>query len=88
MQKSYSIYETKSKFSEILRIVKSGKRIVVSERGKPIAEIVPFVADEGFSDRLDYLVNHGNLIKARSDQGFGLYQSLDGALERFLAERD
>ena len=49
MQKSYSIYETKSKFSEILRAVKSGKRIVVSERGKPIAEIVPFVADEGFS---------------------------------------
>jgi prevent-host-death family protein len=87
MQKSYSIYETKAKFSEILRIVKSGKKVIVSERGVPIAEIVPFESDL-FNDRMSYLIKHGNIVKAKAKSGFYLYRPLEGVLDRFLAERD
>ena len=48
MQRSYSIYETKAKLSEILRVVKSGKKVIVCERGTPIAEIIPFAGGELF----------------------------------------
>ena len=38
---TYSTYEAKARFSEVLRQVRAGKTITVSYRGEPVAEIRP-----------------------------------------------
>ena len=48
------IRELKSKLSEYLRRVKSGQTITVTERGKPIGQIVPVRTSVG--ERLSILV--------------------------------
>ena len=40
-ERSIGIRELKSKLSECVREVKSGRTIVVTERGKPVARIIP-----------------------------------------------
>src|SRR5712691_6966409 len=39
MAETYSTYEAKAKFSEILRKVRAGQRVVIAYRGEEIAEI-------------------------------------------------
>ena len=39
MALSYSIYEAKARFSEVIRQVREGKTVPVSYRGEPVAEI-------------------------------------------------
>ena len=39
MALSYSIYEAKARFSEVIRQVREGKTVTVSYRGEPVAEI-------------------------------------------------
>ncbi|HEX5052419.1 MAG TPA: type II toxin-antitoxin system prevent-host-death family antitoxin, partial [Planctomycetota bacterium] len=41
MRLSYSIYEAKAKLSEILRVVRKGRRITITDRGREVARIVP-----------------------------------------------
>ena len=38
---TYSIYEAKAHFSEIIRQVREGETVTVTRRGKPVAEIRP-----------------------------------------------
>jgi prevent-host-death family protein len=38
----YSVYEAKARLSEVLRLVKARREVVITERGKPIARILPF----------------------------------------------
>ena len=45
LRRAFSIYEAKAKFSALLREVKEGKELIITERGKPIARIVPFLSD-------------------------------------------
>ena len=51
------IRELKSKLSEYMRWVKSGQTIVVTERGKPIGQIVPVKAS--LEERLNGMVAAG-----------------------------
>ena len=51
------IRELKSKLSEYMRWVKSGQTIVVTERGKPIGQIVPVKAS--LKERLNGMVAAG-----------------------------
>lgn len=37
-----NVHEAKTKFSYFLNLVKKGKRVVVSKRNVPIAQIIPF----------------------------------------------
>jgi len=41
MRDTYSLYEAKARFSAIIRLVREGRRILVTVRGEPVAEIRP-----------------------------------------------
>lgn len=97
---TYSIYETKARLSEVLRIVKTRREVVITERGKPIAKIVPFDEEEAESleQRLERLAASGQLVPAPAAPGHDPPSAPKGqgrrsknagnALQRFLADRD
>jgi prevent-host-death family protein len=46
MDKTVSAADANRKFSELLRVVKKGRSVVVTSHGKPVAKIMPIVEDE------------------------------------------
>jgi len=90
MKLTYSIYEAKSKLSEILRVVRKGRRITITDRGREVARIVPISEDEGLEQRHADLVAAGILSPPTTATlpGPEAGESRPGAFERFLRERD
>lgn len=89
MARSFSIYETKSRLSEILRMVKSGTEVTVLERGVPIAKLISIPKTEGIKDRLSQLQGNGSLISKKDlNKDWPLGSKKEGALKRFLGERE
>ncbi len=88
MQRTYSIYEAKAKFSEIIRAVKMRRKVVVTERGTPVAEVVPYQeeAEESMSGRLERLTRMGAIVPAAGRFSAKTMKVLPGASERFLKE--
>ncbi len=87
----YSIYETKARLSEVLRLVKTRREVVITERGRPIAKIVPIDAEEDSLDRrVERLAATGQLAPATVSPSEALppARKVAGALQRFLADRD
>lgn len=88
MAKEYSVYETKARLSELLRTVKSGKELIVTERGQPIARLVPFKNKKiTFKERISALKNAGHISERKPNYITPLVKH-PGALKRFLSERD
>ena len=88
--KSISVYEAKARLSEVLRIVKSRRVVVITERGVPIAKIVPLEqADESLGERLDRFAAEGLLHAAKESPRAPVPATpkSEGALRRFLADR-
>ena len=86
---TYSTYEAKARFSEVLRQVRQGKTVTISYRGKPAAEIRPIQPKkQTLEERLDDLERRGILVPA-SDPNAVIrpIAHRPGALKRFLAER-
>jgi prevent-host-death family protein len=54
---SVGIREFKNRLSEYMQRVKGGERIIITERGKPVGQILPVQAEQ--SDRLANLVEAG-----------------------------
>ena len=46
MEKAISAADANRRFSELLRIVKKGRNVIVTSHGKPVARITPVVEDE------------------------------------------
>lgn len=46
MQKVIGAYEAKTKLPEILRLVEKGESFVITNRGRPVAEIIPTRSDK------------------------------------------
>lgn len=91
MPRVYSTYEAKTHFSEILRRVRSGEKVLVSYHGRPVAEIGPIrEEDEPLEQRLDRLTEEGVLRPGKpvAEDAFRPIAHRPGALERFLASRD
>jgi prevent-host-death family protein len=88
--KTYSTYEAKAKFSEILRQVRQGRTIRVSYRGAPVAEIRPIGgADASLARRLERLEERGVLIRPSERAGdLEVVRRRPGALARFLEDRE
>lgn len=90
--RSYSTYDAKAKFSEIIRRVRErGETVVVSYHGRPVAEIrpVPESSGEPLAERLARLEAAGVLSRPKQPHGkLGRVARKPGALHRFLAERD
>ncbi len=90
MTLSYSIYEAKARFSEVIRQVREGKTVTVSYRGEPVAEIrsIERGREPTLDERLDDLERGGCLTRPTAPrQTFRPVGRRPGALSRFLAER-
>jgi prevent-host-death family protein len=46
MNEAVSAADANRRFSELLRTVKTGRSVVVTSHGKPVAKISPVIADE------------------------------------------
>lgn len=90
MAETYSTYEAKAKFSEVMRKVRSGARVVIAYRGEAVAEIAPIGrGKETLQDRLQRLQQQGIVSAGRRLTG-GLkpLARKRGALARFLESRE
>ena len=88
---TYSVYEAKARFSEVIRLVRNGKTVTVSYRGEPVAEIRSVSPRESPSldERLQDLERRGALVRSTiARRTFGPVARRPGAFSRFLAERD
>ena len=56
---TYSTYDAKARFSEILRKVRAGERVSITYRGKEVAEIRPVIEEETVEERLRKLEERG-----------------------------
>lgn len=87
---SYSIYEAKAKFSELIRTVKQGKRITITDRGREVAQVVPLQEDSATLRRIADLRAAG-ILGPKATGSIGEVQAIaerPGALDRFLQERE
>lgn len=50
--RQYGIYEAKTKFAELIKQVQQGEHITITNRGKPVADIVPNI-DHNAQEILD-----------------------------------
>lgn len=85
----YSTYEAKAKFSEIIRKVGSGQRIIITYRGTRIAEICPYNDEnQTLKDNLERLEADGVLEPPSPPKGdLRPIVKRPGALKRFLESR-
>jgi prevent-host-death family protein len=65
MSRPYPVHEAKAKLSEILRRVKQGRSVTISERGREIARVVPIERAKDVRGRLAELAHEGALVRAR-----------------------
>lgn len=91
MAQSYSTYDAKARFSEILRKVRAGQRIIISHRGRDVAQITR-IGGGGPSDilaRFADLEDQGIISPRRVREGrLKPITRRRGALRRFLETRD
>jgi prevent-host-death family protein len=85
---NYSIYEAKARLSEIIRMVKARRRVIISERGVPVAEIIPYATDqpERLADRIERLVKSGSIVPNKEPFRPNLLADHPGAVDRFLQQ--
>ncbi len=92
MSTVYSTYEAKAKFSEILRKVRAGQRVVISYRGEQVAEVRPITKRKrsGLMARLKELEEQGVVEPPKKVKRGSLKPLVHkpGALARFLDSRD
>lgn len=87
---TYSVYEAKARFSEVIRLVRQGRTVTVTYRGKPVARIQPLEGEATeFEERLRRFEDLG-VLRPPLDATVGLetIARRAGALGRFLAERE
>lgn len=90
---TYSTYEAKARFSEVLKKARDGHRVVITYRGKEVAELRALPAEEGswIEQRIRYLEERGELVRAKKPNNFAHVRPLGrrpGALARFLESRE
>lgn len=89
MARTYSTSELKTRFGEVMRRVRAGERVVVTSRGKEVAEIRAIEQRGSVEDRVRRLAERGIVVPAGGKRGpWKPVARRPGALQRFLAERD
>ena len=90
MNNTYSTYEAKSHFSELIRKARAGQRIIITHRGQEVAELGPFRSDNNdLGARLQRLEDEGVINPASEQQpDFSPIMPRPGALQRFFAQRE
>jgi prevent-host-death family protein len=84
----YPVHEAKAKLSEILRRVKQGHSVTISERGRIIARVVPIERPRDLSARLRQMEADGVLVRrAKRPGAIRPLVCRRGGLRRFLESR-
>jgi prevent-host-death family protein len=93
MKRTASVVELKARLSEHLRHVKAGHEVVVTERGVPVARLLPLDDGERRSTRRSRLTRSGLLKPGRGKLPAALKQAPNGpemgpeVVDALLAER-
>ena len=90
MTRSYSIYEAKAKLSELIRLVKQKQSIYITDRGVPVAQVIPIEnKTSSLEERLQTLQQLGLASKVTvRTKTIKSLASRPGTLKRFLDERE
>ena len=90
MSETYSTYEAKTRFSDVLRKVRAGHRVIITLHGKEVAEVRPIASKrEGVAARVRRLEERGVLSKpAGRRRPWKAIANRPGALKRFLSDRE
>jgi antitoxin (DNA-binding transcriptional repressor) of toxin-antitoxin stability system len=89
MRDSYSLYEAKSKFSALVRMVREGHRVVITVHGQPAIEMRAVEPEPGnLASKLARLEERGVLVARVDRTALRPVGRRKGALSRFLADRD
>ncbi|MCB1034123.1 MAG: type II toxin-antitoxin system prevent-host-death family antitoxin [Acidobacteria bacterium] len=90
MASTYSTYEAKAHFSEILRKVRGGQRVIVSYHGEPVAEIRPLEKEDSLAGRMQALEAAGSLSPSVKPSFSSIQPAAHrpGAYKRFLDSRE
>jgi prevent-host-death family protein len=89
-EERYSLYDAKARFSEVIRKVEMKRKVVITKRGRPVAEIVPFSeGDETLEEYVRRKEEEG-IVERSTDEPrpFGPVKRIPGLLEEFLEERN
>jgi prevent-host-death family protein len=88
MARPYPVYEAKAKLSQLLRQVKRGRSVTISERGTEVARIVPVQAPRDLDSRLERLEHDGVVLQPQgTPEAVRPLVRKPGALRRFLNAR-
>jgi prevent-host-death family protein len=89
-----SISETKAKLSALLDRVKAGEEVTITDRGRPVARIVPLVTTEvDWDERIERLERQGVLTRPRKTLDLDRFlsrplpEARESVLEALLEER-
>jgi prevent-host-death family protein len=84
----YSIYEAKARLSEVVRNAKARRRVIITERGVPVAEIIPYAGElaESLSRRIARLSKLGAIMPHKEPFHPEPVSIHKGAVRRFLTE--
>lgn len=86
---TYSTYEAKARFSELLRKVRGGRSVTITYHGEPVAELRPIAAADSAETRIDRLEDRGLVTASPAVRSeLAPIVSRPGALGRFLSDRD
>jgi prevent-host-death family protein len=90
MASVYSTYEAKAKLGEIIRRVRAGGSVVITYRGRPVAEVRPFTDEEGNLERRLQRLEGEGAVTPPSEPGAVPRPVVRraGALRRFLESRE
>lgn len=91
MKAAYSLFEAKTHLSRLVRQVKAGQTITLTERGRPVARVVPLPRELTLNDRIEALESAGLVTAARAGltgEALAPIAVRRGALRRFLGSRD
>jgi len=82
------VHEARRKLTEILRKVKQGRSVTISERGREIARVIPIDTPVELDNRIEHLRRQGVILPAtESRDAIRPIVRRPGALRRFLASR-
>lgn len=89
MKSKYSIYEAKTHLSRIIRQVRDHQEVVITDRGKEVARVVPAVEMTHFEKRVEAFRRAGLITPAVGrPSDIKPIARRPGALKRFLETRN
>ena len=88
-RRSFSLYDAKARFSEIVRMVREGASVTVTVHGEPVAEIRPVQGEKrDIAARVSQLTDDGVIVPSNKPFQPRIVRRKSGALKRFLADRE